>query len=260
MSTINWNRLHSATQGSLTATPFVAGGRMKTCGCVRTEDGNSWVLCSYHDGFDRRETAAVTDPVCQFCGEAFPEPAPERAGGKPRVLRSRVAAHADHELRCPENPDRPVKLKTSAAWSPMPWTHKFTDNPQPKPTAVVFVGGPNHGRVLQWINYLVDGSVVAVEPPLTMSGPVMADSKGRAASRYMGHYRLKLSRDCPVYVWVDTIVPKKRLPQPIEFTKAWPDLAASLEQQQPMEVSDGAGTDDGSDDRGPDPVPLEVLG
>jgi hypothetical protein len=94
---------------------------------------------------------------------------------------------------------------------------------------LTFVGGPYDTRQTPLVNYLIDGSAVGVRPPLRLAGPVSGDSKGRAVTRYMGHYELRLKDDCPVYVWVQTIQPKRRLPDHPNFVEVYPELAAVLD-------------------------------
>lgn len=142
-----------------------------------------------------------------------------------------ILVHADHELSCDQNPHRPERAKESSAWNPVPWKLSAAGRrPAWRSHLLTFAGGPLDTRQIPLVNYLVDGSTVAVVPPLRLAGPVSGDSKGRAVSRYMGHYELRLKDDCPVYVWVQTIQPKKRLPDHPQFCELYPDLAAVLDQ------------------------------
>lgn len=167
---------------------------------------------------------------CQWCEAEFSPPEQPKVKGKAPTFRPLVLEHADHEVRCEQNPDRPEKGKMSKAWNPTPWKAPHVGaRPVPRPHLLTFINGPYDGRQTPLVNYLVDGSTVAVEPPRRMSGPVMEDSKGRAGSRFMGHYELQISNGCPVYKWVDTIHPKKRLGEHPAFVELYPEIAAELD-------------------------------
>jgi len=189
--------------------------------------------------------------ACQFCGERFEQVKPLSANakwlkrGKDRFPPTPVVAHADHEMKCKENPDRPERGKASTAWVPQPFPVGRFGGAQPSPTAtrVTYLGGPYHGRSQGFECFLVDGTRVAVQPPLVAPGPQQEDSKGRVCSRYMGHYELRLKGGCPIYRWVDTIVPKKkRLGETQTLEDLWPEWAAQLMEEpndEPTAVDDG---------------------
>lgn len=176
---------------------------------------------------------------CRWCGAEFRPPPPTKGGSKKKEDRPVVLVHADHEINCEKNPHRPEREKESKAWNPVPWKLSVGGRrPVLRSHLLTFVGGPLDTRQTPLVNYLVDGSAVAVEPPLRLAGPVTEDSKGRAVSRYMGHYQLKLKvlpdvdgpgRYCPVYVWTQTIQPKRRLPDHPSFVELYPELAAMLD-------------------------------
>ncbi len=171
----------------------------------------------------------MSEPLaCQFCGKPFVGGTLTRGA---KTDRSLLLQHADHELKCPDNPDRPVAGKASSAWTPAPWKPDMTSAATPKPERVTYLGGPWHGRSQAFDAYLVDGTRLEVEPPKIVPGPQMADSKGRSCSKFMGHYELRLKGGCPIYRWVETITPKRRLPSPRTFTEAWPELAAQLQEE-----------------------------
>lgn len=180
--------------------------------------------------------------LCRFCSREFNDP---KVGPKDRTtVRPLANVVTDHETKCEQNPDRPPPFKESKAWTPNPWKTQFSDNPHLRADRVTMLGGPEHGRTFRWECFLVDGTTALVEPPTVLAGPVMADSKDRACSRYMGHYELRLRGGLPIYRWVDTIVPKKRLPAPRTFDEAWSGLSKSLPTEEliptTMEESDGA--------------------
>lgn len=169
---------------------------------------------------------------CQWCGAEFTEPPPSK--GNEAQPRSITLKHADHEVKCEQNPNHPAKGKVSMAWNPVPWkAQPMGARPTPKPHLLTFLGGPEDGRQTHFQNYLVDGTTALVCPPMRLAGPVKADSQGRACSVYMGHYELRLKGDCPIYQWVDTITPKKRLPKPLGFRDLWPE--ATVPEYQPYE-------------------------
>lgn len=171
---------------------------------------------------------------CQWCGAEFKEPPPSR-GDSDKTVRSITLQHADHEVRCEQNPDRPASEKISMAWNPVPWkAQPMGARPRPKPHLLTFIGGPWDGRQTHFQNYLVDGTTALVCPPERLAGPVKPDSQGRACSTYMGHYELRLQDDSPIYQWVDTITPKKRLPKPLGFKDLWP--LAQVPEYQPYET------------------------
>lgn len=183
---------------------------------------------------------------CRWCGEKFPDPPPLKRGETPP--RSKILVHADHELRCKENPDYTPRAKPSSAWNPMPWTAPQVGAlPAPRPTVLTFVGGPLSGRVTALENFLIDGTSVAIEPPLRLCGPVSVDSAGRGVTKWMGHYELRLRGDSPIYVWIETIQPKKRLPKATEFRELWPELAARIPEDgdEPSQDRDDPGGDAG---------------
>jgi hypothetical protein len=173
---------------------------------------------------------------CQWCGAEWAK----------KGERFDVRTHAMHETRCPESPHYTPPEKGSKAWNPMPWPHDTVGRTAvPNETSITYVGGPYHGQRRGWVGYLVDGREILTEPPLVHLGPVTPDSKGRMCSKYMGHYELSITEGCPVYRWVDTLTPKKRLSQPPQFTTTWPDLADHLEEQ----AHERDGTSDGLDRR-----------
>lgn len=194
-------------------------------------------------------------PKCQWCGQDFPTPVVQRAKGKGKGPRPVMLDLADHEVKCASNPHRPEVEKESKAWNPRPWMVEITSEPVLKPTTLTFLGGPWHGRQTRWEMHLVSGECITIEPPAKIAGPVKGDSKERACSAYMGHYELRIREGCPVYRWVDTIIPKKRLSQPTEFTAAFPELAATL--MEDIRYATEPGTDADGVDEGGD---LEVLG
>lgn len=186
--------------------------------------------------------AGLTEALtCQFCNERFEQPAPLPASkrgwlrpGRDSFPETPVLAHAKHEFRCKDNPNRPGVWKGSSAWTPQPFPVRKFGGAQPSPTAtrLTYLGGPYHGRSQAFECFLVDGTVVVSEPPRVAPGPQQEDSKGRLCSKYMGHYELRTRQGCLVYRWVDTIVPKKkRLAQPTPFNERWPHLAAELMEE-----------------------------
>lgn len=189
---------------------------------------------------------------CRWCGREFQEPPIIKSKAKTQtVKRSAEMECADHEWKCEENPNHPAAEKVSKAWSPRPWPVSDFGGarPQPKPDRIVFLEGPWHGREQHWDAHLINGTVVTIEPPRIIPGPTVSDSKDRRCSLYMGHYELRLALVgdekiwCPVYRWVATITPKKRLTQPRTFNEAWPALAVTLEMEEA-----NAGTTDGIGD------------
>lgn len=191
----------------------------------------------------------TTTLQCRWCGAKFRPPPPAKGGSKRKEDRPVVLVHADHEITCEKNPHRPEREKESKAWNPVPWKLSVGGRrPVLRSHLLTFVGGPLDTRQTPLVNYLVDGSVVAVEPPLRLAGPVTEDSKGRAVSRYMGHYQLKLKDGCPVYVWVQTIQPKRRLPDHPSFVELYPELAAMLDIYNEEELPSEEEREESEDD------------
>lgn len=156
---------------------------------------------------------------CQWCGKSEKKP-----GEWFTALQC-----AAHELKCNDNPHRPPPLKDSNAWNPEPWLHEQYRKPNPATTSIIYIGGPMDGTTHDWDGFLVDGTRVTITPSPTTVGPVKRDSKGRCATKWMGYYQLHVTPDeCPVYVWVNQIQKKKRLPEPRTFRESFPQLFETL--------------------------------
>lgn len=203
---------------------------------------------------------ALEHHQCQWCLKEFPVPVVTKSGKAPRPM---ILVVADHELKCEKNPDRPVIEKESKAWKPEPWLIEMGGTKaKPQPTTLTFMDGPWQGRQTNWEMHLVDGTCVTLQPPKIIAGPVTTDSATpvpRSCSKYMGHYELELlvrpkeggfPEVCPVYVWVPTIIPKKRLAKATPFAEAWPELAAELTVWEPPEEEEDQ---DGYQPESPDP-------
>ena len=175
----------------------------------------------------KRPARSITEQ-CRWCGQVV-----EATKG-----RSALLVRADHEIKCEENPDHPVKAKVSKAWKPQPWTSlEAGAATKPAETHIVYEGGPYHGRKQRFEAVLVDGTTVAVKPLPILPGPQQADSKDRACSRYMGHYQLEVVNNCGIYKWVDTVMPVKRAPQEQTLQQLWPELCSPTQPQGEQECT-----------------------